>query len=107
MCVCACVRVCMCVCWCMSVHTSCWWCHWIWLTPSLLLPLSAIIEHTNKVLYLEDDDIAAVIGGRLSIHRLNRQAGEDPNRAILTLKMELQQIMKGEGEMPLLPNETD
>ncbi|CAL8308361.1 unnamed protein product [Arctogadus glacialis] len=59
---------------------------------------SAIIEHTNKVLYLEDDDIAAVIGGRLSIHRLNRQAGEDPVRDILTLKMELQQIMKGNFE---------
>ncbi|CAL8355237.1 unnamed protein product [Merluccius merluccius] len=59
---------------------------------------SAIIEHTNKVLYLEDDDIAAVIGGKLSIHRLNRQAGEDPVRAIQTLKMELQQIMKGNFE---------
>ncbi|XP_061786004.1 glutamine--fructose-6-phosphate aminotransferase [isomerizing] 2 isoform X1 [Nerophis lumbriciformis] len=56
---------------------------------------SAIIEHTNKVLYLEDDDIALVRGGQLSIHRMNRQAGEDPVRAIQTLKMELQQIMKG------------
>ncbi|XP_019940911.1 glutamine--fructose-6-phosphate aminotransferase [isomerizing] 2 [Paralichthys olivaceus] len=56
---------------------------------------SAIIEHTNKVLYLEDNDIAAVTEGRLSIHRLNRQAGEDPVRAIQTLQMELQQIMKG------------
>lgn len=57
---------------------------------------SAIIEHTNKVLYLEDDDIAVVTGGKLSIHRINRQAGEDPVRAIQTLKMELQQIMKGQ-----------
>uniref|UniRef100_A0A3Q2YHV9 glutamine--fructose-6-phosphate transaminase (isomerizing) n=1 Tax=Hippocampus comes TaxID=109280 RepID=A0A3Q2YHV9_HIPCM len=56
---------------------------------------SAIIEHTNKVLYLEDDDIAVVRGGKLSIHRMNRQAGEDPVRAIQTLKLELQQIMKG------------
>ncbi|KAG8004086.1 Glutamine--fructose-6-phosphate aminotransferase [isomerizing] 2, partial [Nibea albiflora] len=56
---------------------------------------SAIIEHTNKVLYMEDDDIAVVIGGKLSIHRVNRQAGEDPVRAIQTLQMELQQIMKG------------
>uniref|UniRef100_A0A8C9YH30 Glutamine--fructose-6-phosphate aminotransferase [isomerizing] 1 n=1 Tax=Sander lucioperca TaxID=283035 RepID=A0A8C9YH30_SANLU len=55
----------------------------------------AIIEHTNKVLYLEDNDIAAVTGGKLSIHRINRQAGEDPVRAIQTLQMELQQIMKG------------
>lgn len=56
---------------------------------------SAIIEHTNKVLYLEDNDIAVVTGGKLSIHRVNRQAGEDPVRAIQTLQMELQQIMKG------------
>ncbi|KAM9849510.1 glutamine--fructose-6-phosphate aminotransferase [isomerizing] 2 [Aulostomus maculatus] len=56
---------------------------------------SAIIEHTNKVLYLEDDDIAVVTRGNLSIHRINRQAGEDPVRAIQTLQMELQQIMKG------------
>lgn len=56
---------------------------------------SAIIEHTNKVLYLEDDDVAVVTGGKLSIHRMNRQAGEDPVRAIQTLQMELQQIMKG------------
>uniref|UniRef100_A0A665VCU0 glutamine--fructose-6-phosphate transaminase (isomerizing) n=1 Tax=Echeneis naucrates TaxID=173247 RepID=A0A665VCU0_ECHNA len=56
---------------------------------------SAIIEHTNKVLYLEDDDIAVVRQGKLSIHRLNWQAGEDPVRAIQTLQMELQQIMKG------------
>lgn len=57
---------------------------------------SAIIEHTNKVLYLEDDDIAVVTGGKLSIHRINRQAGEDPVRAIQTLQMEMQQIMKGQ-----------
>ncbi|CAJ1058592.1 glutamine--fructose-6-phosphate aminotransferase 2 [Cheilinus undulatus] [Xyrichtys novacula] len=56
---------------------------------------SAIIEHTKKVLYMEDNDIAVVTGGKLSIHRLNRQAGEDPVRAIQTLQMELQQIMKG------------
>ncbi|XP_020777623.1 glutamine--fructose-6-phosphate aminotransferase [isomerizing] 2 [Boleophthalmus pectinirostris] len=56
---------------------------------------SAIIEHTNKVLYLEDDDIAVVTKGELSIHRMNRQAGEDPVRAIQTLQMELQHIMKG------------
>uniref|UniRef100_A0A8D2ZPC2 glutamine--fructose-6-phosphate transaminase (isomerizing) n=1 Tax=Scophthalmus maximus TaxID=52904 RepID=A0A8D2ZPC2_SCOMX len=56
---------------------------------------SAIIEHTNKVLYLEDNDIAAVTKGKLSIHRLNKKAGDDPVRAIQTLQMELQQIMKG------------
>ncbi|KAI4873525.1 hypothetical protein NFI96_011356, partial [Prochilodus magdalenae] len=56
---------------------------------------SAIIEHTNKVIYLEDDDIAAVAGGKLSLHRASRCAGEDPVRVIQTLQMELQQIMKG------------
>ncbi|KAI1902970.1 hypothetical protein AGOR_G00022260 [Albula goreensis] len=56
---------------------------------------SAIIEHTNKVIYLEDDDIAAVAEGKLTLHRMSRTAGEDPVRAIQTLQMELQQIMKG------------
>ncbi|KAI5096790.1 glucosamine--fructose-6-phosphate aminotransferase [isomerizing] 2 [Silurus meridionalis] len=56
---------------------------------------SAIIEHTNKVIYLEDDDIAAVAEGKLSLHRMNRSVGEDPVRVIQTLQMELQQIMKG------------
>lgn len=45
---------------------------------------------------MEDDDIAVVTNGQLSIHRVNRQAGEDPVRAIQTLQMELQQIMKGQ-----------
>ncbi|KAJ8266002.1 hypothetical protein GJAV_G00124100 [Gymnothorax javanicus] len=59
---------------------------------------SAIIEHTNKVIYLEDDDIAAVAEGKLSLHRVRRSAGEEPVRAIQTLQMELQQIMKGNFE---------
>lgn len=58
--------------------------------------LSAIIEHTNKVIYLEDDDIAAVVKGKLSLHRVSRRTGEDPVRAIKTLQMELQHIMKGQ-----------
>uniref|UniRef100_A0A3Q3W669 glutamine--fructose-6-phosphate transaminase (isomerizing) n=1 Tax=Mola mola TaxID=94237 RepID=A0A3Q3W669_MOLML len=61
----------------------------------LICTHSAIIEHTNKVLYMEDDDIAVVTDGKLSIHRVNRRVGEDPVRAIQTLQMELQQIMKG------------
>ncbi|XP_032996121.1 glutamine--fructose-6-phosphate aminotransferase [isomerizing] 2 isoform X2 [Lacerta agilis] len=55
---------------------------------------SAIIEHTNRVIFLEDDDIAAVAEGKLSIHRLERCATDDPSRIIQTLQMELQQIMK-------------
>ncbi|XP_031443259.1 glutamine--fructose-6-phosphate aminotransferase [isomerizing] 2-like isoform X1 [Clupea harengus] len=56
---------------------------------------SAIIEHTNRVIYLEDDDIAAVAKGKLSLHRVSRRTGEDPSRVIQTLQMEMQQIMKG------------
>uniref|UniRef100_A0A673LLD0 glutamine--fructose-6-phosphate transaminase (isomerizing) n=1 Tax=Sinocyclocheilus rhinocerous TaxID=307959 RepID=A0A673LLD0_9TELE len=55
----------------------------------------AIIEHTNKVIYLEDDDVAVVMEGKLYVHRIKRKAGEDPVRVIQTLQMELQQIMKG------------
>ena len=70
---------------------------------------SAIIEHTNRVIFLEvlyctllyctvifleDDDVAAVRNGTLSIHRVNAEAG-GAGREITTLKMEIQQIMKG------------
>ncbi|XP_059609768.1 glutamine--fructose-6-phosphate aminotransferase [isomerizing] 2-like isoform X2 [Phlebotomus argentipes] len=56
---------------------------------------SAVIEHTNRVIYLEDDDVAAVKDGALSIHRL-RKCMDDPHaREITTLKMEIQEIMKG------------
>eukprot|EP00096_Caligus_rogercresseyi_P011149 TRINITY_DN429_c0_g1_i1.p1 TRINITY_DN429_c0_g1~~TRINITY_DN429_c0_g1_i1.p1 ORF type:complete len:698 (-),score=181.71 TRINITY_DN429_c0_g1_i1:243-2336(-) len=56
---------------------------------------SAIIEHTNRVIYLEDDDIAAVKDGVLSIHRVNQMINEKTQRDITTLKMEIQEIMKG------------
>ncbi|KAG1668289.1 Glutamine--fructose-6-phosphate aminotransferase [isomerizing] 2 [Nymphon striatum] len=56
---------------------------------------SAIIEHTNRVLYLEDDDVAAIKDGRLSIHRIKRSLDGSAAREIITLKMEIQQIMKG------------
>ncbi|MBN3288454.1 GFPT1 aminotransferase, partial [Polyodon spathula] len=56
---------------------------------------SAVIEHTNQVIFLEDDDVAAVSEGRLSIHRIKRIVGDHPARAIQTLQLELQQIMKG------------
>ncbi len=62
---------------------------------------SAVIEHTNRVIFLEDDDVAAVMEGRLSIHRIKRRAGDYPARAIQTLQMELQQIMKGEWKVSL------
>ncbi|XP_063849540.1 glutamine--fructose-6-phosphate aminotransferase [isomerizing] 2-like isoform X4 [Scylla paramamosain] len=57
---------------------------------------SAIIEHTNRVLYLLDDDVASVDSeGILKIHRLKRSLEDSHAREITTLKMEIQQIMKG------------
>ncbi|GME62793.1 putative glucosamine-fructose-6-phosphate aminotransferase [Neofusicoccum parvum] len=57
---------------------------------------SAIVEHTKKVLYLEDDDIAHIHEGSLNIHRVNKDDGASNVRAIQTLEIELQEIMKGQ-----------
>ncbi|XP_034938830.1 glutamine--fructose-6-phosphate aminotransferase [isomerizing] 2-like isoform X2 [Chelonus insularis] len=59
---------------------------------------SAVIEHTDRVIFLEDDDVAAVKQGTLSIHRLRRCMDDPHAREITTLKMEIQQIMKGNYE---------
>ena len=56
---------------------------------------AAIIEHTKRVLYLEDDDVAHIYDGELHIHRLRREDGMSSIRAIQTLEMELAEIMKG------------
>ncbi|KAI1292269.1 Glutamine--fructose-6-phosphate aminotransferase [isomerizing] 1 [Halotydeus destructor] len=58
---------------------------------------SAVIEHTNRVIFMEDDDVAAVDGGKLSIHRMKRTLDDSSSltREIITLKMEIQEIMKG------------
>lgn len=58
---------------------------------------SAVIEHTNRVIYLEDDDVAAITNGNLSIHRIKYGDASDENyfREVQFLQMELQQIMKG------------
>jgi len=64
---------------------------------------SAVIEHTKRVLYLEDDDIAHIADGELHIHRLRRSKDGKPETAsqasatrhIETLEMELAEIMKG------------
>ncbi|KAA6415987.1 MAG: Glucosamine-fructose-6-phosphate aminotransferase [Lasallia pustulata] len=56
---------------------------------------SAIVEHTKKVLYLEDDDIAHIHEGSLNIHRITKDDGTSNVRAIQTLELELQEIMKG------------
>ncbi|KAI9197480.1 uncharacterized protein BJ171DRAFT_562705 [Polychytrium aggregatum] len=56
---------------------------------------SAIIEHTKKVLYLEDDDVAHISAGDLHIHRLRRDDNMSSIRTIQTLVQELAQIQKG------------
>ncbi|KAJ5583858.1 hypothetical protein N7450_006522 [Penicillium hetheringtonii] len=56
---------------------------------------SAIVEHTKKVLYLEDDDIAHIHEGQLNIHRLTKDDGTSNVRTIQTIELELQEIMKG------------
>ena len=53
-------------------------------------------EHTDRVLYLEDEDVATVQGGQLSIHRAEQStAGPGLSRAVQTLRLQIQQIMKG------------
>lgn len=56
---------------------------------------SAVVEHTRKVLFLEDDDIAHFCDGDLHIHRVRRDADDPTTRAIETLEMELKELMKG------------
>ena len=57
---------------------------------------SAIIEHTNQVIFMEDDDLAVVSNGALTIHRTQHEViGQSTIREIIELKIELQQIMKG------------
>ncbi|KAI8141467.1 putative GFA1-glucosamine--fructose-6-phosphate transaminase [Fennellomyces sp. T-0311] len=56
---------------------------------------AAIVEHTKRVLYMEDDDIAHVANGELHIHRLRREDGDSSTRSIQTLEIELAEIMKG------------
>ena len=52
---------------------------------------SSIVEHTKKVLYLEDDDIAHIHEGSLNIHRLTKDDGSVSNvRTIQTLEIQLQ-----------------
>ncbi|RKO97441.1 hypothetical protein CXG81DRAFT_26991 [Caulochytrium protostelioides] len=56
---------------------------------------SAIVEHTKRVLYLEDDDIGHIAEGELHIHRMRRDDGMSSIRSIQTLEMEIAEIMKG------------
>jgi len=59
---------------------------------------SAIIEHTKKVIFLEDDDIAYINNGNLMIHRPNskeKDLGPSDIRKVNTLETEIASIMKG------------
>lgn len=56
---------------------------------------SSVIEHTKKVLFLEDDDIAHINLGELHIHRARKSEGMSTTRPVQTLEMQLAEIMKG------------
>ncbi|KAG5859216.1 glucosamine-fructose-6-phosphate aminotransferase [Encephalitozoon hellem] len=58
---------------------------------------SALIEHTRKVIYLEDNDIAHISNGNIFIHRLySRKKDTGPDtREVKTIETELAAIMKG------------
>ncbi|MFH4973447.1 hypothetical protein AB6A40_000156 [Gnathostoma spinigerum] len=57
---------------------------------------SAVVEHTKQVIFLEDDDVAVVHDGALSIHHIKRGDNASPQtREVQNLTMELQQIMMG------------
>eukprot|EP00056_Hartaetosiga_gracilis_P005189 m.82254 g.82254 ORF g.82254 m.82254 type:complete len:699 (+) comp12081_c0_seq3:493-2589(+) len=59
---------------------------------------SAVVEHTNRVIFLEDNDVVAISGGHLSLHHLknpNSSKVISPVRDVQELDMEVQQIQKG------------
>jgi len=60
---------------------------------------SAIVEHTNKVFYPEDNDVVHVKDGNMEVFCYSN---EDPsiarNRLLSTIDLELEQIMKGRFE---------
>ncbi|EEQ82531.1 hypothetical protein NCER_100735 [Vairimorpha ceranae BRL01] len=61
---------------------------------------SALIEHTNKVIYLEDNDICHIFAGNLIIHRPNSKNQDTlgDKREVKTIETELNAIMKGNYE---------
>lgn len=58
---------------------------------------SALIEHTNKVIFLEDHDIAHIFHGNLVIHRPHSKSKDvlGEKREVKTIETELNAIMKG------------
>lgn len=58
----------------------------------------SLAEHTKKVLYLEDDDIAHIDAGELHIHRARHAKATPATRAVKTLDVQLAEIGKGKYE---------
>ncbi|KAI8900357.1 hypothetical protein BC833DRAFT_582089 [Globomyces pollinis-pini] len=56
---------------------------------------AAIVQHTKKVLYLEDDDLAHIAEGDLHIHRLKRNDQISSVRTIQTLQDEFAELRLG------------
>lgn len=57
---------------------------------------SAILEHTKRVVALEDNDILHVVGSGYGIYNTGQQDVEEAvDRVFMTLQMEVDQIMKG------------
>ncbi|VDP16347.1 unnamed protein product, partial [Onchocerca flexuosa] len=56
---------------------------------------SAVVEHTKQVIFLEDDDVAMIENGSLSIHRIKRGDEIPQTREVQNLTLELQEIMMG------------
>jgi hypothetical protein len=88
MCICVCVCVCLCLI-CLHLSRS----PFVSLSISLSLThtdvksefflasdASAIVEHTKRVIFLEDDDVALIRNGQLTIHRMKH--AKDPSRPV-------------------------
>ncbi|CAI4049602.1 hypothetical protein SUVZ_13G2200 [Saccharomyces uvarum] len=56
---------------------------------------SSLVQYTNKVLYLEDDDIAHIYDGEVHIHRSRNDHSDLPFRTIQTIESELLLLEKG------------
>jgi glucosamine--fructose-6-phosphate aminotransferase (isomerizing) len=56
---------------------------------------SAIIEHTKRVVVMEDNDVVHLKDGGYSTYSLDRAALTETNRVLQTLEIGVEQIMKG------------
>ena len=58
-----------------------------------------MVEHTKRVVFLEDEDVVVISNGGYSIHHKRSAGGLAPDtpstRAINTIDLELDEIMKG------------